>query len=136
MGDLGALDADGYLHLQGRRKHVLITAYGRNVSPEWVETALRGENAVAQAVVFGDGAPALAAVLWPLRAELPDAALQAAVDAANAALPDYARVQRWVRAGADFTVASGMATANGRPQRAAILQRHADALGLAPQATT
>nr|WP_145547351.1 AMP-binding protein [Variovorax boronicumulans] len=134
-GDLGRLDADGYLHIEGRRRNVLITAYGRNVSPEWVETALRGENAVAQAVVFGDGAPALSAVLWPLRAGLPDDALQAAVDAANATLPDYARVRRWTRATADFDVASGMATANGRPQRAAILQRHADALGLAPQAT-
>lgn len=133
-GDLGSLDADGYLHIQGRRKNVLITGYGRNVSPEWVETALRGENAVAQAVVFGDGAPALSAVLWPLHPELPDAALQAAVGAANTTLPDYARVQRWVRAGADFSAASGMTTSNGRPQRTAILQRHADALGLAPQA--
>ena len=129
-GDLGEIDADGFLHVSGRKKHLLITTFGRNVSPEWVETALRGENAVAQAVVFGDGEPALSAVLWPVRPDAPDAALQAAVDAANATLPDYARVQRWVRGRAGFDAATGMATANGRPQRGAILNLHLEALGL------
>ena len=41
-GDLGRIDADGYLHVQGRSRNVLITAFARNVSPEWVESALRG----------------------------------------------------------------------------------------------
>ena len=127
-GDLGEIDADGFLHIRGRKKHLLITAFGRNVSPEWVETALRSDNALAQAVVFGDAQPALSAVLWPVRPDAADVALQAAVDAANAALPDYARVRRWVRGRVDFNAETGMATANGRPQRAAILQLHHDAL--------
>jgi long-chain acyl-CoA synthetase len=130
-GDLGRVDADGYLHIGGRKKHVLITGFGRNVSPEWVETALRGEHTLAHAVVFGDAQPTLSAVLWPVHTDAPDAQLQAAVDAANVTLPDYARVQRWVRGRASFDAASGMATANGRPQRAAILQLHADGLGIA-----
>lgn len=131
-GDLGRIDADGFLHVQGRRKNVLITSYGRNVSPEWVEQALQGESAVAHAAVFGEGEPALSAVLWPVAHDAADAALQAAVDAANAALPDYARVRRWSRARAAFCAASGLATANGRPQRAAIWQAHADALSTTP----
>ena len=129
-GDLGHVDADGFVHVHGRRKHVLITAFGRNVSPEWVETALRGHAAIAQAVVLGDGQPALSAVLWPLTSDVSDAALQAAVDDANAGLPDYARIGRWVRACAPFDAASGLATANGRPQRAAVLAAHAESLGL------
>jgi long-chain acyl-CoA synthetase len=127
-GDLGHIDADGFVHVRGRRKHVLITAFGRNVSPEWVETALRGEAAIAQAVVFGEAQPALSAVLWPTRADLPDTALEAAVAAANATLPDYAQVRQWVRGVAAFTAETGLATANGRPQRAAIFDLHADAL--------
>ena len=127
-GDLGEIDADGFLHLLGRKKHVLITAYGRNVSPEWIETALRGEPSISQAVVYGDAQPALSAVLWPVNFTAPDALLQAAVDATNATLPDYARIQRWTRARENFDALSGMATANGRPQRATIWQRHADAL--------
>ncbi|MEW6705394.1 MAG: AMP-binding protein [Pseudomonadota bacterium] len=129
-GDLGTIDAQGFVHVQGRKKHLLITAFGRNVSPEWVEQALHQQPAVAQAAVFGDGQPALSAVLWPAYATAPDAALDAAVQAANARLPDYARVQHWVRAQAPFDPASGLATANGRPQRGAILALHADALGL------
>ena len=84
----------------------------------------------AEAVVFGDAQPALSAVLWPLRPDASDAALQAAVDAANAALPDYARVRSWVRGRAAFSVEAGTATANGRPQRVTVLQLHADALGM------
>lgn len=132
-GDLGSIDADGYLHVQGRKKQVLITSYGRNVSPEWVETELQGARVgglppIAQSVVLGDGRPSLSAVLWPLRPDLPDAVLQVAVDQANARLPDYARVSRWVRAAAPFTPESGLATANGRPQRAAIERLHQGAL--------
>ena len=124
-GDLGAIDSDGYLHLHGRKKLVLITAFGRNVSPEWVETALRDEPAILQAVVFGDGEPSLGAVLWPTRAGVSNDRLQAAVDAANATLPDYARISHWTLAEAPFSAESGMATANGRPQRSAIWQANA-----------
>ena len=127
-GDLGRIDDDGFVHVLGRKKNVLITSFGRNVSAEWVETALRTDPAVAHAVVFGDGQPALCAVLWPQQSATGDAALQAAVDAANATLPDYARIARWTRGRAAFDAGSGLATANGRPQRNAIWLAHADAL--------
>jgi long-subunit acyl-CoA synthetase (AMP-forming)/pyrroloquinoline quinone (PQQ) biosynthesis protein C len=119
-GDLGAIDADGFVHLHGRKKNVLITGYGRNVSPEWVEAVLQSQPAIAHAVVFGDGEATLWAVLWPSAAGVTQPALAAAVQAANATLPDYARVGDWVRAREPFDVASGLATANGRPQRAAV----------------
>ncbi len=127
-GDLGHIDAQGFLHVSGRKKHLLITAFGRNVAPEWVETALRDEAPIGQAVVFGDDMPALCAVLWPSRREVGDAALQAAVDTANAGLPDYAQVRRWVRAADAFEPRTGFATANGRPRRGAIWTAHEDAL--------
>lgn len=126
-GDLGELDADGFLHLRGRRGNVIVTAFGRNVSPEWVEGALRAQPAIAEAVVFGEGQPALSAVVWPAPGA-DDSQLQRAVAAANAALPDYARVLRHYRARAAFDAASGLATANGRPRRAAVRALHADLL--------
>lgn len=134
-GDLGTIDAEGFLHLQGRRKHVLITGFGRNVSPEWVETVLRDEPAVLHAVVFGDGEPQLWAVLWPVDPRADDAALERAVATANATLPDYARIGRWVRGAAPFDAASGLATANGRPRRDAIAQRHASSSHLTSEPT-
>jgi long-subunit acyl-CoA synthetase (AMP-forming) len=130
-GDLGEIDADGFVHVRGRRKHVLITGFGRNVSPEWVETALRSFLPIAQAVVFGDGAPTLSAVLWSVRDGLSDAALGQAVAAANAELPDYARVGHWIRARAPFTPEAGTSTPNGRPLRDAIARIHAAELAAA-----
>ena len=64
--------------------------------------------------------------------QITDAELQAAVDGVNATLPDYAQVRRWTRAHAPFTTEAGMATANGRPQRGAVLERHAQVLDLLP----
>ena len=121
-GDLGELDADGYLTVSGRKKHVLITGFGRNVSPEWVETALQQEPVLPQVVVVGDGDARLGAVVWaPLAAgnqaarQAGRAAIQAAIDRTNATLPDYARITRWVQA--DPALRSGFFTPNGRPLR-------------------
>ncbi|NTV87886.1 MAG: long-chain fatty acid--CoA ligase [Burkholderiaceae bacterium] len=122
-GDLGHRDAAGFLHLSGRRKNLIITAYGRNVAPEWVEAALLAQPEIAQAVVTGEARPWLAALLVPARGVEP-AGLAAAMARANACLPDYARVGSWL-ACAPFSLDNGMATGNGRPVRAAILQKHA-----------
>jgi len=126
-GDIGHVDADGYLHLEGRKKNMFITAYGRNVAPEWVERELTAQPAIAQAAVFGEGRPFNAAVLV-LRPEVSAGAAEAAVQAANRQLPDYARVTRWLPAAAPFSAANGQATANGRLRRGPIAQRYAQAL--------
>ncbi|CAM3657801.1 Long-chain-fatty-acid--CoA ligase [Bordetella sputigena] len=124
-GDLGHIDADGFLHVSGRKKNVLITGFGRNVSPEWVELHLASQAGIAHAVVLGEGQAALGAVIWPLPGA-GEEAIQAGVERANQLLPDYARIGVWVRARAEFTAAAGMATPNGRPRRDAIAARHGD----------
>jgi long-chain acyl-CoA synthetase len=122
-GDLGQVDARGHLHLSGRRKNLLITSFGRNVAPEWVESALLAQAPIAQAVVAGDARPSLCAILVPV----PGAGiseLEAAVSLANAKLPDYARIRHWLAA-APFTAENGQSTGNGRPIRSAILASYA-----------
>jgi long-subunit acyl-CoA synthetase (AMP-forming) len=119
-GDLGRLDADGFLYIEGRRKHLLITSYGRNVSPEWPEAELLAGGAIAQAAVFGEARPQLCALVVPAVPGAPDALIEAQVRAANARLPDYARIGRWLRADAPFTPKNGLATANGRLRRDAL----------------
>lgn len=124
-GDLGHIDEAGFLHIDGRRKNLIITSFGRNISPEWPESELLAGPAIAQAAVFGEARPTLCAVLVPTSPALPDAALQAQVDAANQRLPDYARIGPWVRADAPFLATNGLATSNGRVQRDAVKAAYA-----------
>jgi acyl-CoA synthetase (AMP-forming)/AMP-acid ligase II len=121
-GDLGGLDEDGFLHVLGRKREVLVTSFGRNVSPEWVESELLGHPAVAQAAVTGEGLPSLVAVLVPRPGRA--AGLAGAVEAANARLPDYARVGAFVVADEPFRRDNGLLTRGGTPDRAAIAARH------------
>lgn len=62
-GDLGHVDDDGFVHVTGRRKHMFITAFGRNVSPEWVESELLQHPLFAQAIVLGEARPSCSAPL-------------------------------------------------------------------------
>jgi len=125
-GDLGHLDDDGYLWLTGRKKNIFITAFGRNVAPEWVESELTGHLAIAQAAVFGEGQPWNIAVIVPRPVPGKDLlpAVAEAIAAANAGLPDYGQVKKWLLADEPFTPANGQLTANGRLRREAILATH------------
>jgi long-chain acyl-CoA synthetase len=126
-GDLGRLDGDGYLHIEGRKKNLLITSYGRNLSPEWVEAELLTLRGVRQAAVFGDARPFNVALL-AAEPDLADADLARAIESLNARLPDYARVARWARLKEVFSPANGLMTANGRLRRAQIAERYSSLL--------
>ncbi len=115
-GDIGRIDEAGRVWVTGRKSNLIVTAHGRNVAPEWVEEALLAQPAIAQAFVHGDGMPFPSALLVPAT---PSADLAAAVDAANASLPAYARVATW-RQVAHFTPQNGRLTGNGRLRRAEI----------------
>lgn len=122
-GDNGHFDERGHLHLDGRKKNLLITSFGRNIAPEWVEAALLAQAGILQAVVVGDARPALTALLVAAPG-FTEQQLAGMVRAANATLPDYARIRHWAAVPA-FTVANGLGTGNGRPMRAAIQACHA-----------
>jgi len=125
-GDLGYLDDDGYLYVTGRCRDRIITGYGRNISPEWVESELLSHPLIAQAVVFGDDMPCLAAVLVLAQHDSRDVdatLIHDAMQEVNERLPDYARVRDYIIAGAPFSVVSGELSASGSPRRA-VIERH------------
>ena len=118
-GDLGWMDDDGFVHISGRKKNMFITAYGRNVNPEWVEAELTAHPAIGQAAVFGEAMAENVAILTP-RMGFDWQAVETAVTEANQRLPEYARVSKLIQSTEPFSVSNGMATANGRNCRNAI----------------
>ena len=64
-GDVGSLDAEGFLTITDRTKDIIVTSGGENVPPQRVETALRASPYVSEALVVGDGRPYLVALLSP-----------------------------------------------------------------------
>jgi pyrroloquinoline quinone (PQQ) biosynthesis protein C len=120
-GDIGVLDEDGRVRILGRKSNLIITSFGRNIAPEWVEASLTDQPEIAQALVQGDGEQSLSALIVPAS---PAADVAGAIAAANAVLPEYARIDRW-RLGRPFLPSDGTLTANGRLRRAAILEREA-----------
>lgn len=134
-GDIGHLDAQGFLHIAGRKRNVYITSFGRNVSPEWPESLLASHPAVAQAAVFGEARPFSVAVIAARQPQ----AVPAALAAVNARLPDYARIGAYVLAAEPFTPANGLLTGTGRPRRDAIAAQYGAAISqcyLTTQETT
>ena len=123
-GDIGEVDKDGYLHLHGRRRNVFITAFGRNVAPEWVERELTLEHTVSQAAVFGESRPYNVAILVTAAETMLDE-IETAVARTNRTLPDYARVGRWILADEPFSPGNGELTGTGRVRRETLFARYA-----------
>ena len=126
-GDLGHFEGE-YLVLHGRKKHQFITAFGRNVNPEWVESELVQQLPIAQAWLQGEALPANVAVLVARFASTSDGEIVEAIAEVNQRLPDYARVHHWLRAAQPFSADNGLATANGRLRRVALNNHYQSAI--------
>lgn len=97
-GDLGYVDAEGFLFLTGRKKNLIITPNGENVSPEEIENKL-GANRLVQEVLVRDGGGIIEAEIFPdmeyaAKKKIKDiqAQLQKIIDEYNQAAPPYKRV--------------------------------------------
>jgi len=118
-GDLGALSSDGFLTVNGRSKNLLITSFGRNISPEWLESELVQGLGIRQAVVFGDGEPQPMALITVTDGRSPDH-LAGTLRQINQRLPDYARLATVYIRRQPLSQSEGHITANGRPVRLTI----------------
>jgi long-chain acyl-CoA synthetase len=146
-GDLGQLDPNGYLSVTGRKKDLIVTAYGKNVSPEEIETRLRMEPIISQAVVIGDGRPYLSALLtldaqaaaeWAERehraldmealTDDPDlqAKVERAVQRANAEHSHAEGIRRWHLLPHDLTLAAGELTPTLKVKRNVVVEHYRD----------
>ncbi|MDT3445949.1 MULTISPECIES: long-chain fatty acid--CoA ligase [unclassified Pseudofrankia] len=148
-GDLGTLDAEGFLRITGRKKEILVTAGGKNVAPAPLEQRLQTHPLISQAMVIGDRRPFVAALLtldeealepWLTAhgrlASTPPAELvhdqelladlQGAVDAANTSVSHAEGIKKFAVLPVDFTVESGELTPSLKVRRSAVMDRFAD----------
>ncbi|MCX5501170.1 AMP-dependent synthetase/ligase [Streptomyces sp. NBC_00053] len=143
-GDLGALDEDGYLTITGRKKDIIITSGGKNVTPAPLEDWLRAHPLVSQCMVVGDNRSFITALItlepdglahWrqmkkkqnvPMRELVDDeelrTALQRAVDEANRLVSRAESIRKFAVLPMDFTEESGHLTPSLKLKRAAIAQ--------------
>jgi long-chain acyl-CoA synthetase len=114
-GDVGELDADGFLTLTDRKKDIIVTAGGKNVAPQNLENALKTAKEISQALVIGDRRPFVTALvtLDPEAGLSPDAAhprVQEIVDELNAGLSRFEQIKRFAILPRDFSMAEGELT--------------------------
>ncbi|MFE6283363.1 AMP-dependent synthetase/ligase [Streptomyces sp. NPDC057877] len=144
-GDLGALDRDGYLTITGRKKDILVTAGGKNVSPAVLEDRLRSRSPVGQCIVVGDNRPFVAALItldpeavahWlavrklpadtPLSEVIRDervrADVQRAVDYANEAVSRAESIRAFTLLDGEFTEDNGLLTPSLKIKRNAVTE--------------
>lgn len=150
-GDIGRIDEDGYLWLTDRKKEMIITSTGKNVSPALVENALKAHPLIGQAMVHGDNRSYLVALLV-LDAEAAPAwaaahgvetdggaaglarhpAVRAEVDravaAANTRLNRTEQVKRYALLSEEWGPATGELTPSLKMRRRVIRDKYADAL--------
>lgn len=138
-GDLGSLDPDGYLTITGRASEMLVTSGGKNVSPTLLEDRLRSHPLVGQCMVVGDRRPFVAALVtldpeavqqWRRHATDRSeaglrAALQEAVDAANAAVSRAESIRAFAVVPGEFTEDNGLLTPSLKLRRARVLETYA-----------
>jgi len=146
-GDLGELDADGYVHITGRKKDLIITSSGKNISPENLESALRETRWISQAVVAGERRPYLVALVTldpdeapKLAAELGIApgigamardprvhdAVAADVEAVNSQFARIEQIKRFAILERDFTQDDGELTPTLKVKRGAVYEHFGD----------
>jgi long-chain acyl-CoA synthetase len=147
-GDLGRLDEDGFLFITGRKKDIIITAGGKNITPANLENGLKQSRWISQAVVIGDRrpylialitldpeeAPALASQLGLEGADLPTLAqdesvraeVQKAIDEVNAVVGPVEQIKRFEILDHDLSQETGELTPTLKVKRNVVHEKYAD----------
>lgn len=144
-GDIGQLDADGFLTITGRKKEIIVTAGGKNVIPALLEDQIRADALVSQVLVVGDNRPFIGALVtldeealpgWLQRHGLPAettvaeaadndtvrAAVQELINNANQSVSQAEAIKSFRIVPQDFTEASGHLTPSMKVKRAQVMK--------------
>ncbi|MBZ5587045.1 MAG: long-chain fatty acid--CoA ligase [Acidobacteriia bacterium] len=149
-GDIGELDADGFLRITDRKKDVLVTAGGKNVAPQPIEDKLRASPLVENAVLFGDRKPYIVALIvpsfeglqdWATKHNLPISDLKALLDRpevidayqdvvteVNRDLARFETIKKFRLVPDPFTISGGVLTPTLKVKRRVVEMRYSAVL--------
>ena len=116
-GDLGVIHENGHITLQGRKKEMIVTAYGKNISIPKIEERLRDIPGVAQAVLIGEKRPYCSALIW-LEGEVPE--LDEKIRRMNEGLSHPEQVRKFRVISRPLSIREGELTPNLKVKRAAV----------------
>lgn len=135
-GDIGVIDDDGHLRITDRKKDILVTAGGKNVSPQVIENALKASPYLSQALVVGDNRPYITALITVDRDEVkslgaPDgpevrAAIEKVVAAVNEDLGRVEQIKRFAILPRDFSADEGEVTPTLKLKRKICIEHFRD----------
>jgi long-chain acyl-CoA synthetase len=131
-GDVGSIDADGFISITDRKKDILVTAGGKNVAPQNLENALKTAPLVSQALVLGDRRPYVAALITVdpavadgLAAEEVERRVQAVVDQVNGELSRFEQIKRFRILPRDFSAEEDEVTPTLKLKRRVVAEHFA-----------
>ena len=149
-GDIGRLDEDGFLYITGRKKDIIITAGGKNITPANLENGLKQNQFISQAVVHGDRRPFLTALItldpeaivpWAQHQGIEDtdmgslaqnekvrALVQEAVDAVNSKVARVEEIKKFTILPHDLTQETGELTPTLKVKRNVVYEKYAGEL--------
>jgi long-chain acyl-CoA synthetase len=131
-GDVGEIDAEGFLRITDRKKDLIITAGGKNIAPQNLENALKTSRFVSQALVVGDRRPYVTALVTLDEAEVassgrsPQELVQELVDEVNRDRTRVEQIKRFAILPRDFSPEEGEVTPTLKLRRRVIHEHFAD----------
>lgn len=123
-GDIVEIDKDEYLFITGRLKNLIILSNARNVSPEWVESIIKDNSIILDALVFGDGEESLTALVLPKFLCKDDSAVKKHIKIVNNRLPDFVKITKVHIINNWDEIYDNLYTVTGRPRRDLIAKRY------------
>lgn len=121
-GDQCEIDAKGNLKIIGRVKNILVPESGHNIAPEPLEEKfMLGCPRAEQCMLVGHARPYLSIIV---PGNVPDAEIEAGLEAVNAGVPHYKKIKKFIRVPEAFTIDNGLLTANQKLRRRAVEQRY------------
>ncbi len=121
-GDLGTIHDNGHITLHGRKKEMVVTAYGKNISVPKIEERLKNIPGVSEAVLIGENRPYCTALLWTEGGAAQRAGIEAAIDRMNAGLSHPEQVRRFTMIERPLSIQAGELTPNLKVRRNNVLE--------------